>query len=845
MLAEKDGDDESALQWSQKLMLTCDDLSQQNAKRLATLATYVSKLATSGERDLQQLQAQVETLQRRLREQLSGSSADYDFLIVELARLSNIMHRDRQLTVQVSAARVVLIEAASFAQRYARSYPGRNDAQVQSIILSALRLSKGPEDVCKWATVDAVRLYVRSGVLGLVTEEASTKPLAKAWASSTSSLGFSVLLHSQLLRALKSEKLRGDELMYDEDTLDATERATMLEWQLNYALGLAERPKYRANLQSCLSKLSNELSSRYIISEHPLRRVRAASYILQVCGANPGLLPKEMVEDWLETPTLDIDRLGKDHGLRDYAKDVQSGFDVAKAFNTGAPKMEDFKPALLNWQSLIDLNGTTGTVSDCIDRIELVAHFLSSIASYAQVMGDEAVYLPTVHMLLRLCRASAYSEDIQVEATVGLSEQYLELGLSETAGSLLAECDRLVNKDSVSDLVMMRLLLAHATYLVSIDNPDAAQDYVRRAGEHRSKLPPEQVARGDRRAYELAHAQCWLNQSKYCQETGALEEALWAAKSAVRLLSSAWAAIERSLSDDSSQSVAEVVTMEPDKPKHDADNGLVSGISKLQLKPLDDKAVKAPEKGAAFWGLAPPMCKALMCLSDLYAHHGLFGDANYYSERAVNISESVGSKSITLRTRCQRARLLANAGRFDDATLCLEGVDQTEFRDNPILQIDLQRTKGILLCKEGSLRQAAQAYDCALQSVRRMQPTAPARNLERLESEEQTLVAKTADLKIDFESKTDARRKKPSTRATARPKAPVKGRKPAAAASTPRATGGRGKTKAAPGEGPTAIPYLLNKLMRQLLLEKGLMVIQSGCDDEVMSIIEDTASTIT
>ncbi|RMX74432.1 hypothetical protein D0869_12600 [Hortaea werneckii] len=846
MLAERDGDDEGALQWLRRLMVTCEDLSHQNAKQLATHVKYVSKLATSKERDLQHLRAQVETLEKRLREQLSGSSADYDFLIVELARLSSIVHRDRELIAQASTARVVLIEAAAFAQRYARSYPERSDAQVQSIISSALRLSKGPEDVYKWATIDAVRLFLRLGTLKLVTKEASTKPLATAWASSTSSLSLGVLLHSQSLRALKSEETRGNEWTYDEDILDATERATMLEWQLNYALGLVERPKYRANLRSCLSKLSKELSSRYTISEHPLRRVRAASYILQACGANPGLLPKEIVDAWLETPPLSLDHLGKDQGLSAYAKDVQSGYDVAKAFNTGAPKMEDFKPALLNWQALIDINETTGTVSDCIDRVEVVAHLLSSIASYAQVMGDEAVYLPILHMLIRLCRASGYSDDVQVEATVRLSEQYLELGLSETAGTLLAQCHKLVEKDSVSDLVMMRLLLAHATYLLSIDNTDAARDYIRQAGEHRSKLPPEQVARGERRAYELAHAQCWLNQSKFCQETGALEEALGAAKTAVRLLSSAWAAIERSLSEDSSQSVAEVVTMEPDKPKHDAANGLVSGISKLQLKPLDDKTAKAPEKGAAYWGLASPMCKTLMCLSDLYAHHGLFGDANYYSERAVKVAESVGSKSITLKARCQRARLLANAGRFDDATLCLEGVDQTESRDNPMLQIDLQRTKGFLLCKEHSLQEAARAYDCALQSVQRMQSTESTRDLERLESEEQILAAKTKNLKLESEPKADAAdaRKKPSIRA-ARPKSTVKGRKPVAAASTSRATGGRGKTKAAPVEGPTAVPYLINKLKRQLLLEKGLVVIQSGCNDEVMSIIEDTASTVT
>ncbi|RMY70827.1 hypothetical protein D0863_05550 [Hortaea werneckii] len=846
MLAERDGNDGGALHWLQKLMLTCEDLSQQNAKRLATLVKYVSKLAISKERDLQHLQVQIETLEKRLHEQLSGSSADYDFLVVELARLSSIVTRDRQLIAQASTARVVLIEAAAFAQRYARSYPERSDAQVQSIISSALRLSKGPEDVYRWATVDAVRLFLRLGTLKLVTKEASTKPLAKAWASSTSSLSLGVLLHSQLLKALKSEEPRGNEWTYDEDTLDATERATMLEWQLNYALGLVERPRYRTHLRSCLSKLSKELSSRYTISEHPLRRVRAASYILQACGANPGLLPKEIVDAWLETPPLSLDRLGKDQGLSAYAKDVQSGFDVARAFNTGAPKMEDFKPALLNWQALIEINGTTGTVSDCIDRIEVVAHLLSSIASYAQVMGDEAVYLPILHMLLRLCRASGYSDDVQVEATVRLSEQYLELGLSETAGTVLAQCHKLVEKDSVSDLVMMRLLLAHATYLLSIDDPDAARDYIRQAGEHRLKLPPDQVARGERRAYELAHAQCWLNQSKFCQETGALEEALGAAKTAVRLLSSAWAAIERSLSEDSSESLAEVVTMEPDKPKHDAANGLVSGISRLQLKPLDDKAAKAPEKGAAFWGLALPMCKALTCLSDLYAHHGLFGDANYYSERAVRVAESVGSKSITLKARCQRARLLANAGRFDDATLCLEGVDQTEFRDHPMLQIDLQRTKGFLLCKEDSLQEAARAYDCALQSVQRMQSTVPTRDLEHIESGEQILAARTRNLKLESESRADAAdaRKKPSTRA-ARPKAPAKGRKPAAAACTSRATAGRGKTKTAAAEGPTAIPYLINKLKRQLLLEKGLVVIQSGCNDEVMSIIENTASTIT
>ncbi|RMY87990.1 hypothetical protein D0862_10550 [Hortaea werneckii] len=846
MLAERDGDDESALQWLQKLMLTCEGLSQQNAKRLATHVKYVSKLATSKGRDQQRLRAQVETLEKRLREQLSGSSADYDFLIVELARLCSIMHRDRQLIAQGSTVQIVLIEAASFAQRYTRSYPERSDAQVQSIISSALRLSKGPEDVYKWATVDAVRLFFRLGTLKLVTKEASTKPLATAWATSTSSLSLGMLLHSQLLRALKSEEPRGNEWTYDEDTLDATERATMLEWQLNYALGLVERPKYRAHLRGCLSKLSTELSSRYTISEHPLRRVRAASYILQACGANPGLLPKEIVDAWLETPPLSIDHLGKDQGLSAYAKDVQSGFDVAKSFITGAPRVEDFKPALLNWQALIDINGTTGTVSDCIDRIEVVAHLLSSIASYAQVMGDEAVYLPTLHMLLRLCRASGYSHDVQVEATVGLSAQYLELGLSETAGTLLAQCHKLAKENSVSDLVMMRLLLAHATYLLSIDCPDAARDYVRQAGEHRSKLPPDQVARGERRVYELAHAQCWLNQSKFCQEIGALEEALGAAKTAVRLLSSAWATVERSLSEDSSQSVAEVVTMDVDKPKHDGAKGLVSGISKLQLKPMDDKTAKAPEKGAAFWGLALPMCKALMCLSDLYAHHGLFGDANYYSERAVKVAESVGSKPITLRTRCQRVRLLASAGRFDDANLCLEAVDQTELGNNPLLQIDLQRTKGMLLHKEDALQEAARAYDCALQSVRRMQSTGPTRDLERLGPEEQTLAAKTANLKIESEPKSDAAdaRKRPSTRA-ARPKAAVKGRKPAAAASASRATGGRGKTKAAPAEGPTAVPYLINKLKRQLLLEKGLAVIQSGCIEDVMSIIEDTASTIT
>ena len=104
--------------------------------------------------------------------------------------------------------------------------------------------------------------------------------------------------------------------------------------------------------------------------------------------------------------------------------------------------------------------------------------------------------------------------------------------------------------------------------------------------------------------------------------------------------------------------------MEPILQDEKAVNGLTKGISKLQLTPSEDKQPEANEpdnkRGAAFWEMMPILLKALLHLSNVYTQHGLFNEADYYSQRAICAAESVESNLLVSRVRSHRCRLLVS-----------------------------------------------------------------------------------------------------------------------------------------------------------------------------------------
>lgn len=847
-LAEQCALNVEAYSLAKKLVQACEELDPHHARAVASLVKQSAVMISAGSKieDVAKVDENLSAIAHRLKNQLSGHTADYDLLLGELSQLVRLLAQSADCPEIQSPAIDVLCVAANFAQRYARSYPGKNLRQAQTIICGVLRCSKASDDLNRWATPDAADILIQAGSLQAVAEAASTRPLCAAWSLSGATVALDRILHAVLSQAVKSGCNTTMNPIHDDELLNSAERAAILERQLMYAADMANRPKYHHLLQKPMQDILRRLSNLYVAEEFPIRRARIACMAFRLRESHPEMLPLHAMKVWQDS-AIDPDHLARDDGLRLYLNDIKAGLDVANAFHEGRPSVASLKPSLLVWQRTID-GATSAEGLRCrIDDPGLLSLQLKAVASFFNILGDSVSRLPVLRMLLRLSQILEDSIDDQITAGINLAQQYLDLGFSEETGHVLARAHRLLDSGRISDMVKLHLHLMYAEYLLAIDNFEMGRETLELASVLRTKVPPEQISRGERRAYELTHARAWLTQSKLCLKSGAPHDALAAAKSCVRLLNSAWAATERSNASRASEPVAE-----PSHAIKTTVDGLTAGVSKLNLLPKGIEQSKedrrATEKGAAYWLILPTMCRAMLHLSDMYAAHGLFAEADYYSERAASIAESVGSSMLLSRIRCHRSQLMASAGRVEEAELCLSKIEDV-VDDREILSMaEHCCTTASVRAKEGSLSEALQLYQKAIQAIEGIQAVGYVQDIERFKSDHETSTVQMAGILSaanDERSGEDIAVEKPSARTTKQRRAPAS--KSLSKTAVSRTAGRKPPSKPteeAPSQQATG-PYLLDKLKASILLKKLNVPLRYGTDVAAdLDVLEQARSSI-
>ncbi|KAK3070808.1 separin protein [Teratosphaeriaceae sp. CCFEE 6253] len=714
-LATECGNVEQALPWLERMELSCASLEPRHARRVACLVKRVNLLP--GHESREAVTATLSIIAERLRAQPSGQSADYDLLLVELSGLADVRrHMEADLISTPAELQAVVVMAAEYAQRYARSYPGRQVPLVQAIIEAAVAQSSTSEALQKWVTQDAARVYVNTGSLHSVAEAAAHRPMAGAWLVSGAAVAFDKILQALVVRYVRQAPDEKLVATFDDETLSDLQRAALLERQFCHACKMANRSKYTAGLRKLVPDVLHRLSKLYSRSGHPLHRTRIATAALCLYESHPELLEPHALEVWLEGPELSTDHLGVDAGLQAYVSDVSAGWAVVKAFHAGRPTRAALWSSLLAWERIVDSSASLGSLCARIYDVETLRTLLHGIATYFQMLGFADARLYVLRLLHRVIQLSGPGADSECLSAIELVRQYLVMGYSGKASALLSEARTITGTRASTALTKLHLSVAHAEFFHAIDDFEEAGAALDEARLLRDAVAPEVVARDQRRAYELLHAQAWLVQSKVHRDTGAPSDALKAAKHAVRFLTATWSAIEYVRDGKLPEKVTDVV----DAPKPDMAI-LTSGVSKLQLtsKEPASGSISTPSThhGARFWAVSPVSCCAMMHLSDMYAHHGLFASANYYSERAVGVAESVQSAFLVASTRIHRSRLLTLANRLEDAELCLTRSEEGGLDQSSLPTVDYLTAKAELRTKEGSYSEAAELYSRAISIV--------------------------------------------------------------------------------------------------------------------------------
>jgi separase len=807
-LAEESGQTEEAQKWSAALDKQSQNLDANHAQRISAMTRRLSTL------DPKSTSAVLPGLLSSLQNTISGSPSDYECLLNDLSRLLIKLSTDcgnKDDLQQLGAL------SAAFALRFVRSYPGKGLLATQAIIHQAFRQSTSSDTSIAWVSHESIQVLVDAGSLQTVAQEVTSKPSQNAWTSSTAAITLGRALRLLIVRAIKAKSGSNSDLVYDNEELGCLERGAILEWQLSVAFEHAVKSRYEAASRVLIPQLLQRLDRVYSASEHPLRRANVAVQVLRLSEEMPNIVTPQVVETW-EDSELDTEKLLQDSGLQRYANDVSLALKLAKVFHAGNPSTLNLSSLLSEWQQLLDGVTSPATLKDCVFDPAALRLSLYSLATFFGAFGEDEYRLSTLVLTTKLDAAQEDNITQLVDTSVQQARQWISVGCSEKAGGIFAHTEKHLSSSEVPVLTKILWHLGYAEYLLAIDNLDKCKSSLEAAEALRNELSPKEISKDQRAAFERAHGEGWLLQSKYDLAVGAPHNALAAAKHAMKIVNSTWCRLAKSEASTTP------------KPEEDATStseaalgDLTTGVSKLQLQPKNTNSPKQAAdkeiKGATFWPLVPLLCKSLMHLCDLYAHHGLFLEASYYSDKAVEIAESMGSSILMCRARSHRALLLTTAGKLEDAELCLVAAESADLSGSPLATVERLQAQASLRARDGTLDEAAKLYNEAVQHVSDMQTEEWMLRFSRFDDPGKDKIAVVKSAKQAPAASTRSARSTSRVRKTAD--------KPVAAAP-------KSSTRSAKVPSVDTTCYVLQKLRAQILLQQTLLGMSSSSNKEAV-----------
>ena len=707
--------EENAAKWAKSMLRRCQHRDMSDSRRLTQSARHL-RWVVRCETGTEHLTREFDDLRNGLQSTVTGSAADYSLLLVALSELSSELFSSSIIEIPDRMRLTTL--AAGFALRYSKSYPGQKSNLVEAVVSYALYCSQTVDDMLSWVTEEAARIFIRGQVLDAVKQAASTKPLAVAWSVSQSAISLSRILKALVILKLRVDK--NSDGMIDDDALPDAARGALLEIQLKYAADLATKSKYGSSLKKLLPSLLAKLNSIYTNTKFPLRRARVALAVLRLHEISTQMVSPETLEEWDTDYDHDELDLGQDGGLQAYGPDIKAAINVSRAFISGRPQLDCIESSIATWRRIVDDCCSRNSLYAWVDNIDNFVLQLRAIASYLAGAGEEHACLTIRNLLQKLITKLQASNDDLCDSKVELAYQYLCMGYAERSQQTLFDLDKLLQKAGVSRLTQLRHTLVHAECQLAFGRSQELAAAFERLREEQESLMSDKIPREQKREYERLHAQGWLLHSQYMFGVGMLQDGLKSAKLAMCILNSIWASLERSMEIGKDTALVE----EPEAPDTQLSN-LSKGVSKLnltsQVSSKSGGSTANRRHGPKFWPFVPLLIKALLHLSDAYVFHGLFGEANYYSNRAIGIAESAGASQTTSRIKSHRAQLLVVAGRAQDAELCLSQDDEVRISKPSSAAVDRLKAQASVQASEGSLEEAIALYDRAEQMLYALQ----------------------------------------------------------------------------------------------------------------------------
>lgn len=316
---------------------------------------------------------------------------------------------------------------------------------------------------------EALHVELDSGLLRTAMEAAATQSVPSIVESNSELLPLCRKLSAYPRVALKAID-QGSRLQsfYDANGLSACERGVLLEQQLVSLLSTMTVQGATPVTYDALNDIGTSLLSTYEQDRFPVRRLRIIVRLLRLLLTTPGALGNNLIDQLLEEPSEAAMNAQLDMGLLRFLPHLITCRRLLITLRQKIPNIKGLESVISSWSKLVQDNVDWGSLQTQVYDIADWLVQLEMLGEYLDMQGLELYRVSALNIAVVIHEAAL---SVQCSALVSkLSElglQYVRLGYSGLAGSVLHKAQRYLEASSLFGRVKLRWHLSYAEYALA------------------------------------------------------------------------------------------------------------------------------------------------------------------------------------------------------------------------------------------------------------------------------------------------------------------------------------------------------------------------------------------
>ncbi|KAL9132139.1 MAG: hypothetical protein Q9217_000073 [Psora testacea] len=518
---------------------------------------------------------------------------------------------------------------------------------------------------------ESLQAHINLGVVAKAAEAAMTSSLATIFDHHEMArlLSRTLLAYFRVASKLK-EAGATLSLYYDPCELPVGQRMLLLDHQYSAMVSKLHSRSNASIYYSSIRGLTKTLLTLSSRDESAVRRLHLVVQMVYLRTIHPAALDESLLSPVLDEYGNQISPTASSPSttLQNYTCHLISSLALLVALREHKPNLNNIEETLRSWLDLLEQCPDFDALQSHVYDMKSWVLQLEMVLGYFDAQGLDYLKTLALQVSTKICESLPRNEFCETASKwTELGMQYTKLGYSGLASVTLQRAQRYLKgtDGSSTSATNMKWHLASAELALETQDYRSCNGHIqaiREAVGEISQLYEEQRLSSKRIQLQWIAADTDMLQSRLTAAEGHIYEALLFARLGVKSYHQIWSSIVRQQSN-----LNTTPSSCADESVNETLTNTLSELSISEQPPKLETSKHAALQSAAFWKLVPRLFKGLLQLSGLFAHTGLYPEADYYLKQSQKIAIAVHASAWLSQYLMLEAQYASRLGRDSEA----------------------------------------------------------------------------------------------------------------------------------------------------------------------------------